>query len=126
MGLFKVNETIELESLLSKFGLVHHVIAFVKDEGNNLTSMASTLHSIIHYQLLRLLKVYKGKSFGHVMHKACQYATNDNKVSKDLLQVNVKDVHVALQKKITLWTKKFRKGRRLVLNVGCHFENLRP
>jgi hypothetical protein len=31
MGLF--------ESLLSKFGLVHHMITFVKDEGNNLTSI---------------------------------------------------------------------------------------
>jgi hypothetical protein len=63
---------IQLESLLSKFKLVHRVIAFVKDEGNNLTSMASTLCSIIDYQPLRLFNVYEGICFGHVMYKACQ------------------------------------------------------
>jgi hypothetical protein len=102
---------IQLESLLSKFGLVNCVIAFEKDEGNNLRSMASTLCSIIDYQPLRLLKVYEGTCFGHVMSKACQYATYDNKVSKGLVQMSVKDVRVALQKMITLWTKKSEKGK---------------
>jgi hypothetical protein len=102
---------IQLESLFSKFRLVHHVIAFVKNEGNNLTSMASILCSIVDYQPLRLLKVYEGTCFGHVMFKACQYATNDNKVSKGLVLVNVKDVQAILQKTITLWTKKSKKGR---------------
>jgi hypothetical protein len=68
------------------------VIAFVKDEGSNLISMASVLCSIIDCQLLKLLKVYEGTCFGHVMYKECQYATNDDKVSKGLVQVNVKDV----------------------------------
>jgi len=38
--------TIQFESLFSKFGLMHCVIAFVKNEGNNLTTMAFpiTLH----------------------------------------------------------------------------------
>jgi len=74
--------------------------------------MASTLHSIIDYQPLRLLKVYEGTCFGHVMSKACQYATNNNKVSKGLVQVSVKDVHATLHKTITLWTKKSGKGRQ--------------
>jgi len=39
-------------------------------------------------------------------------ATNGNKVFKGLVQVNVKDVHVALQKMITLWIKKSEKGRQ--------------
>jgi len=39
-------------------------------------------------------------------------ATNGNKVFKGLVQVNVKDVHVALQKMITLWIKKSKKGRQ--------------
>jgi hypothetical protein len=37
---------IRLESLISNFELMHCVITFVKDEGNNLTTMAFTLHSI--------------------------------------------------------------------------------
>jgi hypothetical protein len=38
------------------------------------------------------------------MSKACQYATNDDKVFKSLMQVNVKDAQTTLQKIIT-WTK---------------------
>jgi hypothetical protein len=49
---------IQLESLLSKFGLLHHAIAFMKDEGSNLTIIAFALHSIIDCQPLRLIKVY--------------------------------------------------------------------
>jgi hypothetical protein len=53
MGLFEVHEisdksmAIQLESLFSKFGLMHCVITFVKYEGNNLTKKESTLCSII-------------------------------------------------------------------------------
>jgi len=68
--LFEVNETsglnmaIQLESQFSKFGLMHrHVITFVKDEGNNLTTMTFALCSIIDYQPLRLIKVYEGMCF---------------------------------------------------------------
>ncbi len=45
IGLFEVHETIglfmvgQLHTLLEKFDLMHNVIAFVKDEGNNLMSM---------------------------------------------------------------------------------------
>jgi hypothetical protein len=38
-----------LESLLGKYDLMHCVIAFVKDEGSNLTSMVAALHSIVDY-----------------------------------------------------------------------------
>jgi len=66
MGLFKMKETneqsmiIQLESLFSKFRLIHHAIIFVKDESNNLTTMASTLHYIIDCEPLRLIKVDEG------------------------------------------------------------------
>jgi len=51
VDLFEVNETsgqsmaIQFESLLSKFELMHRVIAFVKYEGKNFTTMA------LHYAL---------------------------------------------------------------------------
>jgi len=41
---------------LKEFGLLHRVIAFVKDEGINLTAMAATLHSIIDCESLKILK----------------------------------------------------------------------
>jgi hypothetical protein len=91
VGLFEVNEAsghnmaIQLESLLSKFGLVHHVIAYLKDEGINLTTMAFASHSNIDCQPLKLFKVYEDTCFRHVMSKTCQYATNDDKVFKGLM-----------------------------------------
>jgi len=48
MRLFEGQETIydamalQLQTLLENFGIIHYVIAFVKDEGNNLGSMATT------------------------------------------------------------------------------------
>jgi hypothetical protein len=72
------------------------MIAFVKDEGNNLGTMAVTLRLIINCELFKLLRVYEGTCFGHVMSKMYQYATNDNKVLMALTLVNVKDVRIGL------------------------------
>jgi hypothetical protein len=66
IGLFEVHEMIGLSmvgqlcSLFEKYNLMHHMIAFVKDEGNNLLSMATTLCSIVHCHLLKLQQVYEG------------------------------------------------------------------
>jgi hypothetical protein len=38
--------------------------------------------SIIDCEPLRVIKVYEGTYFGHVMSKAYQYVINDNKVFK--------------------------------------------
>jgi hypothetical protein len=65
VGLFKVNETsgqnmaIQPKSLLSKFGLMHYVIAFVKDKVINLRTIALVLHSIIDCEPLKFIKVYE-------------------------------------------------------------------
>ncbi len=77
VGLFEVNETtmqfmaIQVQMLLDKIGLLHRVITFVKDEGTNMSTMVATMHSIINYEPLKILRVYEGTSFGHVMSKAC-------------------------------------------------------
>jgi hypothetical protein len=39
--------------------LLHWVIAFAKDEGTNLATMATTLHSIINCEPLKILKIYE-------------------------------------------------------------------
>jgi len=102
VGLFEVDETIGksmvvwFKSLLSNFGLIIHVIAFVKYEGSNLNTMATALCFIIICQPLKFNHVYEGTYFGHVMSKACQYVINDDKVSKSLMQVNVKDAQADL------------------------------
>jgi hypothetical protein len=122
-GLFEVNETtrqsmaIQLQVLLDKFSLSHKVVAFLKDESTYISTMVATLHSIIDYEPLKILRVYKGMCFTHVMSKACYYATNDEKVSVGLKNVSVKEVQSGLQKTIT-WTKKSRKGRQ-ESNLDC-------
>ncbi len=66
--------------LLDRFGLLHQVIPFVKDESTYLFTMATIMHSIIDYENLKILRVCEGTCIGHVMSKACQYVTNDDKV----------------------------------------------
>ncbi len=74
MSLFEVHETrsqnmtIQLESLFSKFGLMHHVIAFMKNESKILIAMVLALHSIINCEPLKLIKVYEGMCFGHICY----------------------------------------------------------
>jgi hypothetical protein len=52
--------------------------------------MAITFCSIVDCRPLKLKWVYEGTSFGHIMFKVCQYATNDEKVTIDMKQVSVK------------------------------------
>ncbi len=82
--------------LLEKFGLIHYVLAFVRDEGRHLGFMAMTLWFIINYKPLEILWVCECTCFGHVMSKVYQYATNDNKASMGLTLVSVKFFEVAL------------------------------
>jgi hypothetical protein len=69
MGLFQVHKTrgqsmvIQFKSLLSKFGLMH-CDCIVKNESSNLIAMASTLHTIINCEPLKIIKVYEGTCFG--------------------------------------------------------------
>jgi hypothetical protein len=62
--LFEINETTDLymawqlQSLLENFGLIHHVLIFVKGEGGNLVSMVATLCSVVNCELLNLPWVY--------------------------------------------------------------------
>jgi hypothetical protein len=116
VGLFEVHDKIEfsmvgkLQILLQNFDIMHCVVAFVKDENNNLTSMAITLCSIVDCHPLKFLWVYEGTYFGHVMSRTCQYGSNDERMVTSLKHVNVKNAQVNLQMTIT-WTKKLRKGR---------------
>jgi len=72
IGLFEVNETIS--SCMAQ----------------QLQSLLASLCSIVDYELLNLPHIYEGICFGHVLSKACQYSTNDDKVSIGLRQMSVK------------------------------------
>ncbi len=107
---------------------MHCMIAFVKNEGSNLMLMATTLCSIVDSRTLKLQWVYEGTCFGHIMFKAYQYATNDEKVTTSLKQVNVKVAQGNLPKTIT-WTKKSRKRRhaweRACVERGLQSQNIK-
>jgi uncharacterized protein YhbP (UPF0306 family) len=60
---------------------------------------------------MNISQVYEGNYFGHVSFKACQYAMNNENISMDLRQVNMKDAQIGLQKKF-IWTKKSMMGRQ--------------
>jgi hypothetical protein len=87
---------IQLQVLFDKFSLLHRIIAFVKDENINLSTMVTTMCSIINYEPLKILRVYEGTCFGHVTSKACQYATNDDKMFVGLQNVSVKEAQSGL------------------------------
>ncbi len=84
------------------------------------------LRSIIDYDTFKLLCVYEGICFKHVMCKTCQYVTNDDKVYTSLTLVSMTDVQTSLQK-IIIWTKNQRKGdmseKRVALKMRCDIES---
>jgi hypothetical protein len=112
--------------LLKKFGMLHWVIAFVKDEGTNLVTMVITLHFIVDCEPLNSFRVYEGTSFGRVMFKAYQYVTNDDKVFARLQHVSAKDAQVGYRKPLIKPNGQGRGGRNgngRVLKVKCDTKN---
>jgi hypothetical protein len=91
--------------MFKKFGLTFKVLCYVKNEGTNLANMTTTLKFIIPCEPSSLLVPFDGAWFGHPMSKAAQYATNDDKNSKDLAPINVKFAQLSFQSCIT-WPKK--------------------
>jgi hypothetical protein len=66
--------------------------------------MTITLKFVISCEALSLLVLFYGACFGHAMSKTIQYATNDDKISKDLAPINVKFTKLSFQSCIT-WPK---------------------
>ena len=50
------------------------VIAYVKDEGTNLITLANALSSVVSCDVLGLKEPYSGTCFGHVMSKCVSMA----------------------------------------------------
>jgi hypothetical protein len=70
------------------------------------------------------MKFFKVFILAMFFSKACQYATTDEKVCKNIKFVSTKYTHIDLQKCIT-WPKKSKKGRKK-LNKACLDSNLPP
>jgi hypothetical protein len=72
-------------------------VAYVKDEGFNLNTLATTLSFVILRVLLQLV----GWSFKHAMNMFCKYATNDTKIFIVMGEVSFKGNIKDLQRTIT-------------------------
>ncbi len=117
IGFFESSDTFghalakDLIDLLGKYDLRKKVIAYVKIEGSNLSTMTTTLKFIISSNILSALaESYQGSCFGHAFFKAYQYALAYEKVYKGPKHVCVKTAQFDLQKCI-IWLKKVMKGR---------------
>ncbi len=123
IGLFEANDTTgqrlakQLKAMFKKFGLTSKVLCYVKDGGTNLASMTIALKSIISCEALSLLVPFDGACFGHAMNKAIQYTTNDDKISTDLVLINVKYAQTSFQSCIT-WLKKQVYLQSGIINVN--------
>jgi hypothetical protein len=73
----------------------------VKNEGFNLNAMTFALKFVVNCETLSLQESFNGTYFGHVFPKACQNATIDEKMCKNLINVSIKIARTNLQKYIT-------------------------
>jgi hypothetical protein len=79
--------------LLVEYQFTNKIISYIKDEGTNLNTLVVALTSIVSCAPLQLVSPFNGTYFGHVMFKACQYATNDNKVGVGMKKASLVEVH---------------------------------
>jgi len=76
----RVAMAIQVNEVLTSYGLNVKIMAYVKDEGNNINTMTSALTFVVSCELLRLTMPFRGSCWGHAIYKCCQYVTNDTKV----------------------------------------------
>jgi len=59
---------IEVKDFLSLYNLLNKLIAYVKDEGGNLSTLAQAFTLVVNYGLLGLVVRWQGFCFGHVFN----------------------------------------------------------
>jgi hypothetical protein len=108
-NMFQITMAMQVKELLSSHNLLYKLIAYVKDEGCNLSTLAQALTSMVSCGPLALVALWQGSCFGHAFNKTCQYVYNDINVCVGFREVSLKATQSTLQKTIT-WTKKSGKG----------------
>jgi len=134
VGLFEVHDTSGValaeivKLLLDEFQLTKKILAWVKDEGSNLTTLERALQLTVSCDVLDMKQPHVGTCFGHVMSKACQYAIDDEKVCREMTKLSLRFAQTTLQSCIT-WTKKSENGgaewRKACIKVGLLARKLR-
>ncbi len=75
--------------------------------------MITTFKSNFKCEILGLDEGFQGICFGHVFFKACQYATINEKVYKNLWFISIKSTQLNLQKCITSGLKGWERQTRM-------------
>jgi len=84
--------------MFKKFGLTSKILCYVKNKSPNMGNITTIFKYIISCETLNYLHVsFNGSCFGHAMNKTIQYATNDEKISKDLGLISVKFAQTSFQ-----------------------------
>jgi hypothetical protein len=109
VDIFRHAMALKVNQVLWMHGLNPKIIAYVKDEGNNLWIMTIALTSIVFYEVLKLLKPFIENCWGHAMLECCQYITNDTKAFVSLTSISIKKCLIFCKRQIT-WTRKSGKG----------------
>ncbi len=66
---FGIAMAIQVNEVLTTYGFNVKILAYVKDEGNNLSTMTTTLIFIVFYKVLGLTTPFIGSYWGHAMSK---------------------------------------------------------
>ncbi len=77
IDMFGVVMVAQMKELLSSYNLLDKLIAYVKDEGGNLSTLAQACTFVVSCGPLALVVPWQRSCFGHVFNKTCQYFYND-------------------------------------------------
>jgi len=90
-----------IRDLLDFYNLLEKSVAYVKDEGGNLSIITRAITFVASCTPFALSIPWQGFCFGLVFNKACQYACNDTNVCVGFHEVSLKGTQFTLQKTIT-------------------------
>jgi hypothetical protein len=77
----------QMKYFLAEYQLISKIIICVNDENTKLNTFAFTFASVVFCTPLQLVAPFSGTYFGHVMFKACQYATNETNIGVGMKKV---------------------------------------
>jgi hypothetical protein len=102
VGLFEtiyivgVAMVMHVKALFSSYSLFDNLIAYVKHEDGNLSTLAQAFSYVVTCAPLGLTTPWQRNYFGHVFNKTCQYACNVVNVCLGFWEVNLKATQFAL------------------------------
>jgi len=90
ISLFEASQALtrNLKKLLDSYGLRKKIIAYVKDEGENLNFMTTFFKFFVNCEVLGLEESFNDTYFGHAFSKT--YVTTKERLCKNLKFVSIK------------------------------------